>query len=177
MTHPYSEGYFQRGEGSNYKGYEDGRQFEIRAETIRDRFHPISVLDVGCARGFLVGHLRKMGIDAHGVDISEWATGSVPPQSLGKFLKTVDVTKGLPYKNGEFDLVMSQDFLEHIDEKEVPKLINEMLRVGKRQFHIITTPEYTMYGDETHVCMRSLEWWQQKFPKSDNIVIETFRSV
>lgn len=177
MTHPYTQGYFQHGEGSNYQGYEDGKQFELRAEALRDRFSPKSVLDVGCARGFLVGHLRGMGIDARGVDISEWATGSVPPDGLGKHLKTADVTKGLPYKDGEFDLVTSQDFLEHIEEKHVDALIAELLRVGKRQFHIVTTPEYTMHGDETHVCMRPLEWWQAKFPVAPGIVIETFRAV
>lgn len=177
MSHPYTEGYFQRGEGSNYRGYEDGKQFEMRAESIRDCFQPKSVLDVGCARGFIVNHLRKMGIDAQGVDISEWATGSVPPDGLGQHLKTADVTKGLPFKDGEFDLVTSMDFLEHIEEKDVPGLVKEMLRVGRRQFHVVTTPEYTMYGDETHVCMKPLEWWIEQFKGSPDVVIETVRPV
>ncbi len=177
MTHPYTKGYFTNKEGSNYSAYEDGKQFEIRAETIRDRFQPTSVLDVGCARGFLVGHLRAMGINANGIDISDWAVGSVPPDGLGSFLTCADVTKGLPYKDGEFDLVISQDFLEHIDEKAIPALIKEMTRVGKRQFHIITTPEYTMYGDETHVCMKPLDWWREQFKDSPDVVLETIRAV
>ena len=177
MSHPYTEGYFQKGEGSNYRGYEDGKQFEMRAEAIRDRFHPTSLLDVGCARGFVVNHLRVMGVDAKGIDISEWAVGSVPPDGLGKHLTAADVTKGLPYSDGQFDLVTSMDFLEHIEEKDVDALIAEMLRVGRRQFHVITTPEYTMYGDETHVCMKPLEWWKAKFPASPDVVIETVRPV
>lgn len=177
MSHPYTQGYFTAKEGSNYSAYEDGKQFELRAEAIRDRFQPKSVLDVGCARGFLVGHLRKMGVDAKGVDISEWAVGSVPPDGLGAHLKCADVTKGLPYADGEFDLVTSMDFLEHIEEKDVTFLIAEMLRVGRRQFHVITTLDYTMWGDETHVCMRTLDWWKEMFPPSPDIVIEDIRPV
>src|SRR5438132_3254774 len=43
---------------------------------IRD-FHPTSVLDAGCALGFLVEELRKRGVEAEGFDVSEFAISQV----------------------------------------------------------------------------------------------------
>src|SRR3954469_18370298 len=45
---------------------------EIAAGIIRD-LHPTTVLDAGCAMGFLVEALVQRGVDAHGIDISEFA--------------------------------------------------------------------------------------------------------
>lgn len=36
---------------------------------------PRTVLDVGCAKGFLVEALRDRGVDAYGLDVSEYAIG------------------------------------------------------------------------------------------------------
>ena len=47
--------------------------FDRIAEGIVRDLHPTSVLDAGCAMGFLVEGLRKRGVEACGIDISEYA--------------------------------------------------------------------------------------------------------
>src|SRR2546430_12388218 len=53
--------------------------FGHAAEEIITRLEPRTVLDVGCAKGFLVECLRDRGIDAYGLDISEYAIKDVRP--------------------------------------------------------------------------------------------------
>src|SRR5256885_3044754 len=47
------------------------------AKRVAEELQPSSVLDAGCAMGLLVEELRKRGIDAWGVDISEYAIAQV----------------------------------------------------------------------------------------------------
>ena len=65
----YEESYFG---GGPYSHYEDFSQHETRLRRIIALTHPKTVLDVGCAYGFMVRRLLKEGIDAHGCDISKW---------------------------------------------------------------------------------------------------------
>src|SRR5437870_13556529 len=53
------------------------RQFGRVADEIINRFNPRKVLDVGCAKGFLVECLRDRGVEAYGFDISEYAISQV----------------------------------------------------------------------------------------------------
>lgn len=68
-------------------------------------------------------------------------------EDAGKFrklypkIKTVQITpnKKLPFKNNEFDVVVSWATLEHVGSyKKQERFINELLRVGRKIF--ITTP-------------------------------------
>ena len=52
--------------------------FGAIADRIVNDLHPRSSLDAGCAMGFLVEQLYIRGVDAYGVDISEYAISKVP---------------------------------------------------------------------------------------------------
>src|SRR4051794_39820567 len=51
--------------------------FRRFAARIADEVAPESVLDAGCAMGFLVEALRERGVDAYGIDISSYAIANV----------------------------------------------------------------------------------------------------
>ena len=55
------------------------QMFRATAEFIEKTIQPGRVLDAGCAKGFLVEALRDRGIEAFGVDISEYAISEVRP--------------------------------------------------------------------------------------------------
>ena len=52
------------------------------ADNIVSRIAPHTVLDVGCAKGFLVEQLREKGVEAWGFDISESARGRIRLRSI-----------------------------------------------------------------------------------------------
>ena len=85
-------------------------------------------LDVGCATGFLVEALRELGLDAYGCDVSAYAVEHAAPGALG-YVQAGDLDRGLPYADGEFDLVTGLEILEHLAPDQVPGALAELRRV------------------------------------------------
>ena len=79
-------------------------------------FNPKRVLDVGCAKGFLVKAFREQGMEAWGVDVSEYAL-STSPEDIRKHLYRVDLNKdSLPFSDEYFDCVTLLGTIECLDE-------------------------------------------------------------
>lgn len=112
------------------------------------------VLEIGCAKGFLIKDLRDMGVDAWGIDVSQYAIDNCESE-VAPYLKVGDVRTALSqYKNREFDIVFSLRFLECISEEDLPNLISETNRISKFQFHGIDED-----GNENFYLLNPLEWW------------------
>lgn len=156
---PYTKGYFEDAQGSHYKGYKDWPQFKQRAEWIKKTYNPKSVYELGAAKGFLLKHLKALGIDAFGCDISEYATqqAAVPVTLVDVATTSLNLAK--------YDLVVSFDFLEHIKEDDLNTVFTN-LKSAKNQFHMITTSEYDFGGDDTHFTSKPRGWWVEKFEEN-----------
>jgi ubiquinone/menaquinone biosynthesis C-methylase UbiE len=158
----YGEEYFEGGV-SNYTNYKDEPMFMQRALWLLEKLQPIkgqiSILEVGCAKGFMVQALRELGANAYGLDVSEYAVNASP---VKQFLTVGSITN-MPFEDNQFDCIVSFDILEHLKESEVDKAVSELYRVSSKQIHSITTPEYVHGDDPTHYCMKPIEWWKDKF--------------
>jgi 2-polyprenyl-3-methyl-5-hydroxy-6-metoxy-1,4-benzoquinol methylase len=75
VNHIFNEEYYATGCGPHYSEFQ--KDFERMAGHIVQDFHPGTVLDAGCAWGYLVAALRDKGVEAYGIDISEYAIGKV----------------------------------------------------------------------------------------------------
>jgi 2-polyprenyl-3-methyl-5-hydroxy-6-metoxy-1,4-benzoquinol methylase len=72
QTNPYDATYYRVGCGVPYERNEHWLTFFGKiADAIVREINPGSVLDAGCAMGFLVEALRQRGVEAYGVDISD----------------------------------------------------------------------------------------------------------
>ncbi len=73
-----------------------------------------ALLDVGCAKGFLVKDLLDAlpGLEAFGIDISEYALRHCPPDVVGRLhLGNAD---RLPFPDGSFACIISLDTLHNL---------------------------------------------------------------
>ena len=160
MDTMYDGNYYNGNEGkSNYHGYEDDNRFGLHYNAIKSLFNPTSVLEVGCARGFVIKLLNDNGIYSVGVDTSTWAVSKRVHENVIR----CNVANGLPFKDNEFDLVCSFDFLEHIPEVCVQFVVDEIKRVGKRSYHSIYEKRGGGDTDVTHVTLKPMDWWIEKF--------------
>jgi SAM-dependent methyltransferase len=101
---------------------------DIAAYLLWRNFRAHRALDVGCAKGYLVEALRERGIEAHGCDVSSYAVEHAAPGALG-YVRLGDLSNGLPYDDGEFDLVSALEILEHLPADRVPEAVAELRRV------------------------------------------------
>jgi 2-polyprenyl-3-methyl-5-hydroxy-6-metoxy-1,4-benzoquinol methylase len=119
-----------------------------------------SVLDIGCAKGYLVEELVSRGVTASGIDCSAYAV-SVAPVAIRGSLQVGDARE-LPFGDGSFDMAVSFDVLEHFDIPSALRALREAARVSSVQLHQVNTgwtPAVAFDGDESHVLRLSLEQW------------------
>lgn len=172
----FSKEYFEEGKGLEKKrvyNWESTRlYFEVIANSINSTFKPQRILDIGCAKGYLVYLFNEQGIDAYGVDISSYAISKAPEEIKDK-LYTLDIEEeNLPFPDNLFDLITIVEVLEHLNSFE--HLIKEIKRILKKNGYIlITTPtpkgRYAK-ADETHINVQSRRFWVELFNK-DNLIL------
>ena len=104
------------------------------------------VLDVGCGR---IG-LRALapGLDITGTDIAQ------SPGYPGPFVQA-DATEGLPFADGEFDLVYCSSVIEHVPPARREAFAQELRRVGKGWF--VQTPAWS-FPIEPHALLPLAHW-------------------
>ena len=90
-----------------------------------------SLLDVGCAKGFMLHDLREalQGISIAGVDISSYAIANSIP-SVKSYLQVANATS-LPYEDSSFDVVVSINTVHNLEREECAMALREIMRVSK----------------------------------------------
>ena len=90
-----------------------------------------SILDVGCAKGFMLYDFSKLipGIELKGIDISQYAIENC----IEDMRDNLDVgdARDLPFKDNSFDLVISITSVHNFNEEECIQAIREIERVSK----------------------------------------------
>ena len=168
MAEKFGEEYFECGTISNYQGYNSGKEFwKVLVENLIETYHPRKVLDVGCAKGFLVECFLDYGVEAYGVDISSYALSKAPIK-VRPLLRQVDLNyEPIPFPDECFDLIICLDTLEHISE--LNNALGEMSRCLKKSGRIYTKipkPEHPdVKKDATHVSLYSKVAWEDIFTK------------
>ena len=138
-TDEYGRDYFDGARDTGYGGYRyDGRWVAI-AEDIVDHFHlkpGDRVLDVGCAKGFLVKDLMQVcpGIEAFGLDISEYALLHCEPEVVGR-LHLGDCMK-LPFPDNSFAAVIAVNVVHNLERADCIAAVREIERLAPGRGYI-----------------------------------------
>ena len=157
VQRPFDEGYAAHF-GSLARGDLRGRVIDLGWVEAGE-----SVLDVGCGAGEGVKLLRERGCKASGMDVN----GSLVDKTLG-FVGDVQRIGGI---DGMFDVVLSIDVLEHLDDWRVA--LREMLRVscGKVIVQVGTLEEVeNLMADPTHRVFMPFALWLEGFAAEAEIM-------
>ena len=131
-----------------------------------------SILDVGCAKGFMLYDFLKRMPDAtlSGIDISEYAIENAIDQI--KPLVRVGNAKTLPFQDNSFDLVISINTIHNLPIEELKIALTEIERVSKGN-SFITVDAYNNDDEKqkmldwnlTAKTILSVEEWVELFAK------------
>ena len=133
ISRKYGFDYFDGSRDFGYGGYTyDGRWIPV-AQDIVSHFKLESgqcVLDVGCAKGFLVKDLMKVcpGLEVFGLDISEYALMNCEPEAVGRL--HLGTAKHLPFPNNSFDAVIAINTLHNLERNDLVKSLKEIQRLA-----------------------------------------------
>ena len=155
ISKQYGEMYFDGPRDYGYGGYRyDGRWLPVAKDMVQhfnlkkgDR-----VLDVGCAKGFLVKDLMLAcpGLEVFGVDISDYAIKKCEPEVIGRLHKAS--ADNLPFPDASFDAVISLNTIHNFKRDRAVIAMQELQRVSKGKAFIqvdsYRTPEQKKIFEE-----------------------------
>lgn len=155
IAREYGEMYFDGPRTHGYGGYRyDGRWLPV-AKDIIDRYNLKKgdrILDVGCAKGFLVKDLLITcpGLEAFGLDISHYALQNCEPEVVGRLHQ--GSADRLPFPDNSFDAVISLNTIHNFTRDRAVIALREIQRVSKGNAYVqvdsYRTPEQKQLFEE-----------------------------
>lgn len=129
----FGKSYFDGDRKYGYGGYYyDGRWKSVVKRFIK--FYNLKkkdkILDIGCAKGFLVKDFIDKGIDAYGIDISRYALSEAPKQIKKKVF--LGNAKRIPFNDNTFKLVISINTLHNLNKNDFKVALKEINRVSNK---------------------------------------------
>ncbi len=129
-----------------------------------------SVLDIGCAKGFMLFDFITAlpNISVQGIDVSKYAINNALPE-VKPFLKRSSAID-LPFKDRSFDLVISINTLHNLEGGELKQAFSEIMRVSRKNAFITVDAYETPQEEEamhnwnlTAKTILSVTGWKQLF--------------
>lgn len=133
----------ERGRPSYSWRYGQDRRLEMVREFVD--LDGARVLDVGCGIGTYVRHFRRYTDDVHGIEVEEERVAEAS-EELPNIVHAFG--EDLPYPADHFDLVFSNEVIEHVDDDR--RTAAEMVRVTKPGGTIVAFAPNRLYPFETH---------------------------
>jgi len=130
-----------------------------------------SILDFGCAKGYMVKSFRMLYRDAYGVDISDYAINNCD-KDIENFLLKINDSDDINKFNKVFDFTISKDVFEHIPYDKIDSTLINIKKYTKCLFAIVPLGDGKKYYidsyelDKTHIIREDKDWWFNKFKQS-----------
>ncbi|MEK7616814.1 MAG: class I SAM-dependent methyltransferase [Patescibacteria group bacterium] len=114
---------------------------------------PKKILEIGVGTGSMSIFFSYLGLDVTGLDNDQdilKKARNLSKKLNGKAKFIHGNAFNLPFKDKSFDVVLSQGLLEHFQDDEIFKLLDEQLRVGKVVILSVPNKYYSVldFGDE-----------------------------
>jgi ubiquinone/menaquinone biosynthesis C-methylase UbiE len=137
----YDKDYWDGDRRTGYGGFKYDGRWEPVARQLIDHYglrDGAKILDVGCGKGFLLYELKKLLPNAtvKGFDISRYAIDNAK-EEIKKDIFMHKAQDKYPFKDKEFDLVISLNTLHNLLINDFKSAIQEIERVGKNKFVVV----------------------------------------
>ena len=156
VARQFGKEYFDGERLYGYGGYSYHPRFwQATVKRFRDYYQladDASVLDVGCAKGFMLHDFKELmpNLSIAGIDISEYAIEHAI-ETVRSYLR-VGNAKGLPYEENSFDLVIAINTIHNLPLEECQQALREIQRVSRK--HAFITVDAWRTGEERERMMK-----------------------
>jgi ubiquinone/menaquinone biosynthesis C-methylase UbiE len=120
------------------------------------------VLDLGCGWGRMSRELVGMGCEVHGLDVADLAIEKareiVPSGTFGLF-----DGKTIPYPDGHFNGVLTWTVLQHVPDRDLGILSQEIMRVLAPSGTLLCYENITPAPSASHIWFRSQDQYHRLF--------------
>jgi ubiquinone/menaquinone biosynthesis C-methylase UbiE len=122
-----------------YGGYKyDGRWVKV-AERLKEQYDlpdDAAILDIGCAKGFLMHDFQQVmpNCTVAGIDVSQYAIDNAM-ESVKPYMKVASA-ESLPYPDKSFDLVVSINSIHNLPEDLLRQSLREIERVCRGSSYV-----------------------------------------
>ncbi len=172
--HSFDRDYFENGIATGKSCYENYHWMPIRSFKEAIAFIEYSdidsqskVIDIGCAKGFLVRAMRSLEINAEGCDISDYALSfcssiSWDAKRYGEWVSRKDY----------YTHAVLKDTLEHCTKSDLPGMIGRIRSIAHKFTCVVPIGINGRYiiddyhKDPSHHIAESVEWWTEMFYKN-----------
>ena len=168
MNHGYEEAYYKEYDiGAKSVDYLQSPELRgFHAGVARDvvaYFQPKTMLDAGCAMGVLVSEFRKLGVDAYGMDYSDYAVNNADPIAR-PYCHQGSLADPFPAElPRRFDLVTCMEVLEHMSPEDSRKAVANLCSVTDTVIFCSTPDDFE---DPTHINVQEREYWAALFAEN-----------
>jgi 2-polyprenyl-3-methyl-5-hydroxy-6-metoxy-1,4-benzoquinol methylase len=138
--------------------------FSAVADALITRFSPRRVLDAGCAIGLLTKALQLRGVDAYGVDVSQYAIQVAGANG------TRNCTRGglEDFRSDiEFDLVTCIEVFEHMSPEQSEAAVENLTLLTNTVVFSSTSSDFE---EPTHINVQPQEYWDELFKRYGFVV-------
>ena len=132
--------YFDGKREHGYGGYYYNPKFFRKIVKAMIKYYKLDdtskILDIGCAKGFMMYEFKKAlpGCEVRGIDISRYCKLHAI-KKIKKYIKLGTCEK-LPYKNKQFDFVVSISTIHNVNKHGIERSLKEIMRVSKKNSFI-----------------------------------------
>lgn len=135
----YDQEYFHSNwrEGVNNYSIDVRRGIEGKnPHLIKEVFQPQKVLDFGCGPGALIYLLWELGVDAEGIDFSEYAKRTAP-EAIRNRIHVLRAEQPI-HLGRTYDLVICREVLEHLTLLQIQRAVQNMCALSSRYIYVTT---------------------------------------
>ncbi|MFH1593950.1 MAG: class I SAM-dependent methyltransferase [Candidatus Omnitrophota bacterium] len=134
----YGKEYWDGERRYGYGGYRYDGRWSVVAERLKELYglpQKARILDVGCGKGFLLYEFKKLLplSSVMGFDVSKYAIENAK-EEIRESLFVYRAEDKFPFKDGEFDLVISITTLHNLLINDLKSSLKEIERVGKYKY-------------------------------------------
>lgn len=142
--------YYQNESCNTFAGAKPRIDYLLKKAMEKNRSNPVCILNIGAGDGYLEESARRKNCDIHSLDPDPRTVDRLSSKKIKAYKGYIEQ---MPFTDGQFDVVIASEVLEHLEPEQFEKGLEEVHRVMKAgAWFIGTVPYRENLGSNIVIC-------------------------